>query len=411
MGSGGTFAPLVERPFRLLWLGRVSSAAGDVLVPVALAFAVLGLRDSALAYGVVLATFTLSRVAFSLVGGVVADRVSRRSVMLACDGVRAAVEIFTAAMLLAHAMTLPLFVVTAAIFGAASAFFGPAATALVPQTVSSANLQAANALLAMSQSALNIFGPAVSGALIVATGTTAWVFAIDAATFVVSAFFLLRLRVSGRAHLPHADFVRELREGYREVRRRAWVSSALAAFAISNLCFASFLVLGPAVYHHHGGPGRWAIVAACGASGAVIGGYVSARARPAHPLAAAFAISTLIALPVAALARPLGLPAVAGAFALGMAAIAYANVLWETTLQRRIPGAVLARVRSYDQLVSFVFMPAGYLAFGALAGQVGTQPTLLAAAAVVAVTNVAVALVPCVRALTADDPELEPARA
>ena len=56
-------------------------------------------------------------------------------------------------------------------------------------------------------------------------------------------------------------------------------------------------------------------------------------------------------------------------------------------------------------------MPAGYLAFGALAGEVGTQPTLLAAAAVVAVTNVAVALVPCVRALTADDPELEPARA
>ena len=61
-------------------------------------------------------------------------------------------------------MTLPLFLVTAAIFGAASAFFGPASDGLVPQTISAANLQPANALLGISRNALNIFGPAVSGA-------------------------------------------------------------------------------------------------------------------------------------------------------------------------------------------------------------------------------------------------------
>jgi MFS family permease len=126
VGLGGAFAPLGERPFRLLWLGRAASAAGDALVPVALAFAVLGVEHSATALGGVLAAFTIARVAFTLVGGVVADRLPRRAVMLACDGARAIVEAFTAAMLLAHSMTLPLFFVTAAIFGAASAFFGPA---------------------------------------------------------------------------------------------------------------------------------------------------------------------------------------------------------------------------------------------------------------------------------------------
>ena len=151
--------PLRERQFRLLWLGQVASGMGDSLVPVALAFAVLSVNRSATALGGVLAAFTLSRVAFTLVGGVVADRLPRRAVMLTCDAVRAVVEAFTAAMLFTHHMTLPLFFITAAIFGAASAFFGPASDGLVPQTVSPANLQRANALLGISRNGLNICEP------------------------------------------------------------------------------------------------------------------------------------------------------------------------------------------------------------------------------------------------------------
>jgi len=119
VGLERAFAPLHERQFRLLWLGRISSAVGDAIVPVALAFAVLSVNRSQLALGGVLAAFTASRVGFTLVGGVVADRLPRRAVMLVCDGVRAAVEAFTATMLLTHQMTLPLFFVTGAIFGAA----------------------------------------------------------------------------------------------------------------------------------------------------------------------------------------------------------------------------------------------------------------------------------------------------
>ena len=128
-----------ERPFRLLWLGRVSSGVGDALVPVALVFAVLSVHKSYTAVGGVLAAFTIARVAFTLVGGVVADRLPRRVVMLTCDVVRGLVEAFTAVMLLTHQMTLPLFFLTAAVFGAASAFFLPASDGLIPQTVSRAN--------------------------------------------------------------------------------------------------------------------------------------------------------------------------------------------------------------------------------------------------------------------------------
>src|SRR4051794_806900 len=94
--GGGKLGPLQERQFRLLWLGRVSSSFGDSLIGVALAFGVLSVSGSPFDLGLVLAAFTISRVALTLVGGVYADRLPRREVMLVCDGVRAIVEAFTA---------------------------------------------------------------------------------------------------------------------------------------------------------------------------------------------------------------------------------------------------------------------------------------------------------------------------
>jgi MFS family permease len=80
---------LEERPFRLLWLGQTLSSLGDAFVPVALAFAVFQTGGGAAELGLVLAMFTLARAAFLIVGGVWADRLPRRVVMLACDLVRA----------------------------------------------------------------------------------------------------------------------------------------------------------------------------------------------------------------------------------------------------------------------------------------------------------------------------------
>jgi MFS family permease len=400
VGLGGAVKPLRERQFRLLWLGQVASGMGDALIPVALAFAVLSVNRSATALGGVLAAFTLTRVVFTLVGGVVADRLPRRAVMLACDAVRAAVEAFTAAMLFTHHMTLPLFFLTAAIFGAASAFFGPASDGLVPQTVSPGNLQPANALLGISRNALNIFGPAASGAIIALAGT-GWVFAIDSASFIASAFFLVQLQVRTHMRPAQSRFLTQLRDGFHEVTSRAWVRAPIVGFAISNFCFAAFIVLGPKIFlDHFNGAGDWGVVSACGAVGGILGGLASVRFRPAHPLTAGFFACMLIAVPIASLAGPLPVVAIAASWTLGLGAVALCNTWWETTLQRDIPESVYARVRSYDILVSFVFMPLGFVVFPLLARGLGYEWTLLVAAAVTAATNLAVAFVPGVHAVT-----------
>lgn len=397
--------PLGERRFRLLWLGRVSSALGDAIVPVALTFAVLAIHGTATALGTVLAAFTIARVVFTLAGGVVADRLSRRTIMLGCDLVRGAVEAFTAAMLFTHHMTLPLFVVTGAIFGMASAFFGPASDGLVPQTVSAQNLQPANALLGMSRNTINVFGPAVSGVL-VAVANVGWVFAIDAVSFAASAFFLLQLDVDLPARAARASFAREVRDGFREVARRDWVRAPIIGFAISNFALAAFIVLGPIVFlgNFNHAKTDWGIVSTCGSFGAIVGALASVRFAPRHPLYAGFVASTLLALPIAALAGPLPFAAIAAAWAFGMASVALSNTWWETTLQRRIPEHVYSRVRSYDILVSFVFMPIGMIAFGPIAHVLGYEWTLLGAALIVAVANLAVAIAPGVRAVESDVP-------
>jgi hypothetical protein len=151
---------------------------------------------------------------------------------------------------------------------------------------------------------------------------------------------------------------------------------------------------------HLDGARSWGIVSTFGALGAILGALASVRIRPARPLSFGFGATMLLAVPIATLAGPLPTYAIAASWFLGMGAIALGNTYWETTLQRRIPASVFARVRSYDILVSFAFMPLGFIAFPLIARSAGTTRTLLVAAGVCAATNLLVALAPGVREVT-----------
>ena len=121
-----TLAPLAERNFRWLWIGQAVSAAGDALVPVALAFATLSISRSASALGLVLAASTVARVVALPLGGVWADRLPRQLVMLASDAVRAAVYGVVAALLVSGTAQLWHLIVASIAFNFAGGFFQPA---------------------------------------------------------------------------------------------------------------------------------------------------------------------------------------------------------------------------------------------------------------------------------------------
>lgn len=158
----------------------------DALVPVALTFAVLDLTGSAADIGLVFAAFMGARVTFILAGGVWSDRLPRQLVMVAADLVRAGTQALVALAFFTNSVAIWHLIVASFLVGGASAFFGPASTGLVKTIVSPERLQEANALMNMSQNAIQIFGPVTAGALVVFVDFGP-IFAIDAATFVLNA--------------------------------------------------------------------------------------------------------------------------------------------------------------------------------------------------------------------------------
>jgi MFS family permease len=182
---------LRHRDFRLLFTGQAVSVLGDSLLPVALAFAVLdGLDGSAGELGLVLAAQVVPMTFLVLVAGVWADRLPRRQLMLVSDLGRAVVQGAAAALLLSGAARLWHLIALSAIYGAFEAFFRPAAGGLTPALVPPDELQQANSLTGLAQNAGHVLGPAAAGALIVILSPGA-ALAVDAATFLVSAAFLL----------------------------------------------------------------------------------------------------------------------------------------------------------------------------------------------------------------------------
>jgi MFS family permease len=404
------FGALEERPFRLLWTGQAVSSFGDAAAPIALSFAVLDVTGSVSDLGIVLAAMWVTRIVLTLAGGVWADRLSRRVVMLGSDLVRAGVQALVGFLLISDRAELWHLVVASIVYGAAAAFFAPASTALVPETVSAARLQQANALMSLSRMGLAIGGPAVAGVLIAAVGT-GWVFVLDAATFVVSAWSLVLLRLAP-ATAPAAveSFLSDLAAGWREVTGRSWVWLSIVFFGLWNLGMGPFFVLGPAIARDElGGAADWGLIMSGAAIGGAVGSALPLRLRPGRPLATGYLLTATSALQTALLIRPFPALAIAVATFLGETAVMTAQTFWVTVLQQRVPPASLSRVSAYDWLGSFIFTPVSYVVAGPLSHAIGTKTTLGIAAVVVFASSMGIALAPSIRAIRREEAHLEPA--
>jgi MFS family permease len=407
----GRFGPLKERPFRLLWLARSGSSVGDSLIPVALAFAVIGIDGSALALGAVVASRFVALGVSTIAGGVWADRLPRRAVMIGADLLRFGTEGLTAVLLLTGTAHVWQLAVLQSAAGVGAGFFLPASTALLPGAVSAGSLQQANALLSMSESGTRIFGPVASSA-IVATAGPGWCFAVDAASFLVSVGFVTAMKVAEHVRPVRQRFWRDVGDGWREVRRHRWITAGFLGFALGNVGIGIYLVLGPFVAERHlGGAVAWGLIIGAIPVGGLLGGVIAYRIKPVHPVATAFAIWSLSSVLPFSLIRPFPLPVIMLASAILGASILIGNALWETAMQQEVRRDRLARVASIDQLLSIGLMPAGQALAGAIAAGVGAPVTLLLAGTLMCLPNlVVVTFVREVRSVRRrDEPEPDPA--
>ncbi|MBA2522631.1 MAG: MFS transporter [Solirubrobacterales bacterium] len=388
----GLFSVLRHRDFRLLWLAQSASTIGDRIVTVALALFVIDLTGSATDLGFVLAAHAVPLLGFMLLGGIWADRLPRHRLMVGTDLIRFALHAILAVLIVAGAAEIWLVVIVEALFGTAEAFFRPAATGLVPQTVPEAEIQEANALIGMVNNVSEFLGPALATVLVLGLGP-ATAFAVDAATFLLSAALLVRLRPRTRGASAGTVMAQEgersknweaIQEGFHEVRSREWVWGTLLGFCLALFAgLAPWLVLGPVIAEQqYGDIAFYGIVTAALGIGTIAGSVIGISWRPVHPMRAGMIWASI--WPLAAMLYALGLTLwlVIPANVVGGLGIALFDVWWMTALNERIPPDRLSRVSSYDWMVSLGLLPLGYLLAGPLARSLGAVEVLAAGSAI-----------------------------
>jgi len=402
------FALLTDRRFVLLLTARTAAMLGTAFGPVALTFGVLGLAGAtATTLSVVVAAEALSMVVFMLAGGVIADRLPRLAVMVVADIGAAAAWAGLAVMLITGWAPVPLLVALSALAGMATALFFPAFTGAIPEVVPADQLQAANAILRLGMNGARIGGFALAGGAVAVFGA-GWTMVITVGLSLTSASLLSFVRVPRRVVAPaeRGGVFRDLRDGWREFRSRQWLWVVVAQYSFVMMVLQSVWgVLGPVIANERmGGARGWSLVLAAESVGMLLGVLIAIRVRPRRPIRLVVLLSFVLAAPPLALGLGTSLiVTMAVAFAAGVA-IDVLTVVWDTTMQREIPGEALSRVSAYDALGSLMLGPLGLLLAGPSVALLGTERALLVNGVVVLAASLAALCSPGVRRLAWPDP-------
>ncbi|MCG5439814.1 MFS transporter [Micromonospora foliorum] len=347
--------------FRWYLTGTSVSLLGTAMAPVALAFSVLEHSSSVYDLGWVLAARSIPLVAFLLVGGAVADRFPRSTVLKLSNLGAASTQGVVAFLLLSGRYSLMLIIALEFLNGSLTAFTQPAMRGIIPQLVAKAQMRRANSLVASSKNAITILGPTAAG-ITVATVGGGWAIALDSASYLLAAFFISRIRLSEEITRSSRSVLSDVREGWSEFRSIPWVWSVVASLAVTNLLKTGiWVVLGPAIAITTIGAASWGGVLSARAVGLLVMGLVMYRLTVRRLLGTGqlfFALGCLplIALGVGANALLLFIAAFMAGIGSGMFGPA-----WETSLQEHVPNNALSRVASYDDLFSYVTVPIGMM--------------------------------------------------
>ncbi len=394
MASGGVASPLRESNFRWFFIGEMVNTAGSSMSGVALAFATLAISDSAGALGLVIAAWTVPMVGFMLIGGALADRLPRALVLRTGNLVQAAVQSAVAVLVLTDLAEVWHLVLLNLISGTVVAVTYPAFHGMVPILVPAEGRQAAYVLIGQVESLVAIGGPAVAG-ILVATVGPGWALAVDAATYLACAGFLVFVRIPfGARPERQTSVLGDFKVGWRFARMLGWVIPASSCALIYNaLTSGSISVLGPVIAQDTIGSQGWGLALSGQAIGLFVTGFVLVRftiRRPMHAIMLGFCSS---ALPMVVLGTSVNTLLLAGAFLFAGIGSAVLNLAWSLTVQEKVPEEMLSRIMAIDGFFSFVAMPIGQLLIGPLVLMFSIRAVELGSAALmVLVTAVALSM-------------------
>ncbi|WP_431870138.1 MFS transporter [Nocardiopsis eucommiae] len=386
-------APLLRPTFVRLWCATTASGLATWAMPFILGLAVLHGTLSAVGLGLVLAARTAGFLVAVPLGGLYADRHSRRAVVL-WSGLAAAV----ASPVLAAGLgggSVALMTAAAAVVGVGQGACRPAFQALTAEVVPAEDRQQANAALTFSVRGVTFLAPGLTALLATVTGPQ--VLLLVTAALWLAAALLPRGGDATPVERPaRAPFHVEFAEGLTEARRHTWFLAGLGALTVViALGYSATNVLLPlASRDHYGTEAVLAGALTAYTAGALVGAVLVSRWKPrAQGWWALFGLG-LYALAPLSLVFPVGGLWVFAAYAVVGLGVELFNVPWFTAAQREVAPDKLARVSSLDFLFAYGFAPVG-LALIAPAAQVfGAQTVLLGCAALCVLAPALAALAP-----------------
>jgi MFS family permease len=392
--------PLRDRPFRWFFAGRAASLFGGGMTPVALAFAVLQRTADPRWLGYVLAAQMVPMIALLILGGGLADRYRRDRLLRLANLSAGLTQAFVAFVVISGA-SLWLLLPASVLNGVAEAFTTPALRGIVPELVAPEVIQRANSMLASTKNAAKVLGPSLAGVLAATIGG-GWGIACDAAGFLVSAACLSQVRLPNRPSGASRRLLTELGEGWQYFRSLPWVWSITATFMLFNaIQVGSWQVLGPSIAKHTIGAAGWGAANSVRAVGLLLFSLLMLRLTVRRPLLVAVLAASLVGLPLVLLGLRAGLGPLAAASCAGGAGMAVCGILWDSTLQTRIPRELISRVTSFDDFGSVIAIPVGQLGVIPLAAVFGAARVALVGGLVLTGLTLLPLLVPSVRGMRA----------
>ncbi|WLQ37027.1 MFS transporter [Streptomyces castrisilvae] len=384
--------PMSVRGFRLLLAGQLSSTVGDYCYAVALPWLILSGGGGPVLLGTVLACYGIPRVVTIPLGGVVADRIGGRRVMLMADLVRAAAVGTLAVLASAGTPTLSQLAPIAVVLGACSGMFIPASYTLLPALLRKEDLGRGNALSTMVNQVGGLLGPTAGGALVAAFDAGP-ALTVDAASFLVSALVLARIRTGADAPEhdgPVATDETAVRKtSFRELLRHGRLLHIVLVVAlVCNLGFNGTIEVAlPELAHQGMGATGYGILLTCLSLGGLAGSLVAARSRPVESPAYLFAtLAVVMGIALGAVPYAGGLIGAAVCVCVYALASGWQNIVVVTMLQVWAPSALIGRVMSLVMLAVMGTFPISVAVAGFGVRHLGAAPFFPVAGGAIALT-------------------------
>ncbi|MEV7634538.1 MFS transporter [Pseudarthrobacter enclensis] len=368
--------PFAHREYRVLIAALAISIFGSGMWAVAMVYQVIHLAGGPLELSLVAAAGSVGLVAFVLAGGIAADRIPQRRLIIAVEGANLAVIATISGLAMAGALQLWHVAAGAFVLGVGAAFFFPAYSAILPRILPAEDLLAANGMEGTMRPVLQqAAGPAVAGILVAALSPSYAVTGVAAChllAFAVLNFLGRHALASAPGSLPGSrpSFLQDLREGISYTVKTPWLLWTLIWACVSVLFLIGPIeVLLPFLVRDQlgGDSSMFGFLLAVMGVGAAAGSLVTASLRlPRRYLTVMMVSWGVGSLPLAAVGLLHNFWAIAAALFVWGATGSVGMVIWGTLLQRRVPSHLLGRISSLDFFVSLALMPVSM----ALAGPV-----------------------------------------